>query len=137
MHKQMRFFLLVLALLAISVSVAGGAKPFLGTWINVNPDTGGLTKLVIVQKGAGYTVRGFGKCHPTDCDWGIVNLHFLGYSVTDTDFQWGMATWDHGFKTTTLIINLEGDKMIAVTYDVFAPGDTRSNYRSTFLLKKS
>ncbi len=41
-----------------------------GNWINDDPNTNGITRLQISNSGATITVHGYGKCSPTDCDWG-------------------------------------------------------------------
>jgi len=131
-------------ILAIAAMVAGlvgmsalaGGGDFLGTWLNVDPNTGGSTRLIITQSGSDYYVEGFGACHPTDCEWGVVDLHLMGYSISDTDYQWGLAVWDHGFTIGYLVVHVEGEVLVAVLYDVFAPGDSRENFRSIELLKR-
>lgn len=137
MSKKSVVGLVLLGLVMLGSFVVASPADFLGSWVNVDPNTGGLTKLIVAQQGGGYTVQGFGKCHPTDCDWGRTTLNLLGYSVTDTNPQWGLAVWNAGFKTTTLVIHVEGEQLVAETYDVFAPGDGRSNYRGLYLLKRS
>ena len=137
MHRRTMVFALaaVVACLAGTIAWAAGSD-FLGTWLNVDPNTGGLTKLIITQSGSNYYVEGFGRCHPTDCEWGIVDLHLMGYGISDTDYHWGLAVWDPGFKNTYLIVHLEGEVLVAITYNVYAPGDGRENYRSIYLLTK-
>lgn len=116
--------------------VKAAPADFLGTWVNVDQDTRGLTTLNIVTGGTGLMVQGFGKCHPTDCDWGFIPLNLFGYSVTDTNPTWGMATWDFGFSETTLVIHREGDQLIAETYTVFKDNSGRANYRALYLMQK-
>ena len=61
-------------------------------WTNINPNTRSITKarigfecgdLVICDPSGhctipwtGYTLRLYGKCHPTDCDWGTVRATY-------------------------------------------------------------
>jgi len=130
------FALMAVGICLLGTIVAAAGVDFLGTWENVNPKTRGLTKLVISQSGKDFYVEGFGSCTPTDCVWGKVDLHMMGYSVSDTDYEWGFAVWDPGFKMTYLSIHLEGDVLVAVLYDIFAPGDGRENYRSIALLRR-
>jgi len=132
---------MVFVLMMVTVGLIGTAawaagSEFLGLWLNVDPNTGGLTKLDIWQSGADYFVAGYGACTPTDCEWGAVDLHLLGYGINDTDYRWGLAVWDSGWKSTYLMIHLEGGFLVAITYNVFAPGDDRENYRSIYLLTK-
>jgi len=137
MYRRMMVFALavVVACLVGTIAWAAGSD-FLGTWLNVDPNTGGLTKLEIWQSGSNYYVAGFGACVPTDCEWGTVDLHLMGSDIGDTNYRFGLAVWDHGFVVTYLVVQVEGDVLVAILYDVFAPGDSRANYRSIYLLKK-
>jgi len=47
--------------------------PFLGSWKNTNSATRNLTRVDITPSTQIFPVasaHAFGKCHPTDCDWG-------------------------------------------------------------------
>ncbi|MBI4786723.1 MAG: hypothetical protein HY782_06735 [Chloroflexi bacterium] len=41
-----------------------------GNWFNDDANTNGITRLQITNSNATISVHGFGKCTPTDCDWG-------------------------------------------------------------------
>jgi hypothetical protein len=43
---------------------------FAGSWTNVDTNTGGITTLEIRVSGDSADVHAWGKCHPSDCDWG-------------------------------------------------------------------
>jgi hypothetical protein len=45
-------------------------KKIVGTWVNNNIDTKGITKLIVAKTGNRHSVHLFGKCDPTDCDLG-------------------------------------------------------------------
>jgi hypothetical protein len=45
-------------------------KKIVGTWVNNNINTKGISKLIIVKVGNRHSVHLFGKCNPTDCDLG-------------------------------------------------------------------
>jgi hypothetical protein len=110
--------------------------PFAGKWVNVDEMTRGLTRLEIEKKGDAWVIRAWGKCHPTDCDWGKVTLHLLGDSVSDKQMKHGLAQWDHKFKDSHLTLRLEQGELVVVSFDVFKDGSGRSNYRSTYKFKK-
>src|SRR3712207_1722848 len=74
-----------------------------GNWVNANPNTNSLTRIQLrfvcqdqVLNGQPYPpgppwyVHVFGKCHPTDCDWGEVGATKLSsghiYAVYDQGF---------------------------------------------------
>jgi hypothetical protein len=86
--KMKQFF----KLLSIMVLFTLGASAFdyRSVWVNEDPNTRGITKLAIKNNG---TVRAFGSCHPTDCDWGRVD-----YIRTQNGL---LAFWEHrgsGYK---------------------------------------
>ena len=84
-----------------------------------------------------YTVEGFASCVPADCEWGIVELHLAGSDIGDDDYRWGLAIWDSLFKSTYLIVHLECNRLVTVTYSVFGPDDGREDFRTLSLLSKS
>ena len=79
------------------------SQPESGNWINTDPNTRSLTRANlrfvcqdVVHNGELYPpgppwyANLFGKCHPTDCDWGEVGARRLGsghiYAVYDQGF---------------------------------------------------
>jgi hypothetical protein len=85
-----------------------------GTWLNIDPATGGITRIEVnfscndvvhcgVDPSTGsvncdpipppYTLHLWGKCHPSDCDWGTAdgNDHWVGTT------KWVFAYYDQGF----------------------------------------
>jgi hypothetical protein len=74
-----------------------------GTWVNVDPATPSLTKAVLrftcqdqVLNGQPYPpgppwhIHVWGKCHPTDCDWGEIG-------ATRLSSGWIYGTYNQGF----------------------------------------
>ncbi len=143
MFKKLQITVLLLALSVIgwgaSSSMVGAAAPadFLGNWVNTDTATRGIVRLVFTQSGANYIAQGFGACSPTPCDFGVTTFNLLGYNVSDTNPNWGVAVWDSGFKTEYLVAHREGELLVVESYNVFKDGSGRSNYRSLFLFKKS
>lgn len=79
--------------------------PFVeGNWSNIDSNTRGITKVNVkficqdqilngvpcCPPGPAYYVHLWGKCHPSDCDWGEVPARRL-------DSGHIYATYDHGF----------------------------------------
>ena len=80
MKKTVVFLLTILMLFtlfegALRENVVKGAdyspQDFVGYWINDDISTHNITKIFISISGDYFQVHAFGKCHPTDCDWGI------------------------------------------------------------------
>ena len=91
-------------------------QPFeVGSWTNIDPNTGGITRIQVDfccsdvvlcsvdENGnvscssscpAPFKVHLWGKCHPSDCDWGAVNGNdYFGTGGT----RWIYGYYDQGF----------------------------------------
>ncbi|HXC54922.1 MAG TPA: hypothetical protein VNU97_06480 [Rhizomicrobium sp.] len=86
--------LLAATLVALSAAAAPAfADPadFFGDWKNVDPDTNGLTHVIVMPTPFGPKVRAFGACHPSDCDWGTVHGQFFGGDTLAANFHSGFS----------------------------------------------
>lgn len=79
----------------------GNPDDISGTWTNTDGNTNGITKLIITGNNS---IQAFGKCSPTDCDWGKTPLTALSATAFKAVFTWS-------FQTTTLSINLAGGQL--------------------------
>jgi hypothetical protein len=71
-----------------------------GTWINNDKNTKGITKIIISNNGK--KIRVYGKCSPTDCDWGSRTLSAAAGSKTySATFNSSIATSYLKLKFTT------------------------------------
>jgi hypothetical protein len=112
-----------------------------GDWHNIAA-TNGMTRVVVGMEcgdvvtcdadtgvcsgGDTYeTIRAFGRCHPTDCDWGTRRASDMGGG-------WQMATFNFGFKTSNVWVKTYqywGLTYLRVwVYNDFAPSDGRADY---------
>jgi len=134
---------LVTACLVLLVSLStctASLAQFAGDWSNVDPNTGGITKLSIAISGASANVHAWGKCHPTDCDWGSVNAFAFAPDVSSdpvSQAQAMMAIFDEGFKETTLFISPQGSRLSVQSYTRFKDNSGRSNYSFSGIFQKS
>ncbi len=78
-----------------------------GNWVNDDSNTSGITKLSISNSDATISVHGFGKCSPTDCDWGTRNKTFTNEPFTIL-FDFG------GGLTHQLTLTKQGNKLSVV-----------------------
>ena len=112
-----------------------------GDWHNIDPNTRSMTRAVITFECGDvrlcdtsghctggqsfYRARMFGKCHPSDCDWGTV-------TASDRGNGWQLATYKFGFVTSYVWLktySFSGRTYLRVYVDNrFAPGDGRANY---------
>ena len=141
MHRLLALTPLLLLACAAQQQATGGRplpaqERFTGTWDNVDPATGGLKLMVSVEAGE-FQIRAWGKCQPTDCDWGTVPLHLIGSSVEDQSFERAFATWDPEFATTHLMIHIDGEQLAVEIVTIFKDESGRSNFRRLFLLRRS
>jgi hypothetical protein len=60
---------------------------FDGHWRNVNRDSGGITTLDIRGVDGRVLVHTWGKCEPTDCDWGEVESEPFAPNVSSRDVR--------------------------------------------------
>jgi hypothetical protein len=96
-----------------------------GTWINTDANTNGITKLIITNNN---TIQGFGKCSPTDCDWGNTTL-------TDNGNNRFTAIYTFSFKTIRLDIVYANNEIAVTDSDIY--NDGRAARTSTYTFKKN
>lgn len=76
----------------------------LGTWMNTDANTRGMTKLVITKVDNQIVgLRGYGKCSPSDCDWGAI--------TTSLSQPWTVGMYQFGFKETRISFRRTGDQL--------------------------
>lgn len=117
-------------------------SPMAGDWVSTNAATRGLTRAEIqvgccdqVQNGVPVcsppdSVRLFGRCHPSDCDWGTVSGHLQ--SANGRSLQ---LTYNQSFaRRTVRIDNLaNGNLRVRVFTDFTDPG--RRDYNMTEIMR--
>ena len=130
----------VLLLLLTATGGLAGIDQFAGSWTNVDPNTSGITKLDITVMGTSAQVQGWGRCHPTDCDWGTVQAQAFASGVS-SDILSGadtlIAVFDAGFSETTLVIKPAGNRLNVDSYDRFKDNSGRSNYLASYTFQKA
>ena len=57
------------------------ASTFEGSWINNDPNTRGITRVLLSASGNELTVHPYGSCVPEDCDWGKKTVTFSGQPI--------------------------------------------------------
>jgi len=65
----------------------------IGEWTNKDSDTGGITRVHIRRDGTRVMVHMWGRCYPTECDWGETEATEKGSIL--------LLTWDQKFYVRT------------------------------------
>jgi hypothetical protein len=117
--------------LLVSVSVAfGQIGELIGDWKNIDPNTRGLTRVLITESGADVVVHAWGRCHPADCDWTPVNVY--GLTVKDNLVSTAhaiSALSRTSFSETLIIAHLTApDHLQIETMTRFIDGNGRTSY---------
>jgi hypothetical protein len=61
-----------------AVAAAARYGQYNGTWVNDDPTTDGITRLIIANVGPTLTVQAFSRCQPQECGWGARSRAFTG-----------------------------------------------------------
>lgn len=111
---------------------------FIGTWVNKDANTRGITRLVITSAGGNkLNIRVFGQCHPTDCDWGTTTLTTYGVNVQDSNHGYGSADYNKGFANTFLGLSNTSNQIMVQSYTQFLDNSGRQNYYSRDYFQKA
>ncbi len=117
------------------------SAPMAGDWRNIDANTRAMTRalvdftcndVVLCPVGqpctipeSFYSMRMFGKCHPTDCNWGRLRAYDMGDG-------WIRSIYSFGFKTSHVWLktyNFYGLTYLRVwVHNDFTPADGRADY---------
>jgi len=93
-------------------------EAFVGEWVNCDPNTYSMARLVIERMGNNMKMHGYGKCGSGECDWGIDLVEYTG-----NPFIW---VHEAGFKTNTMTVKLLDSDFIHIhSVNVFHDGTDR------------
>jgi hypothetical protein len=107
-------------------------EKFVGRWINENSDTSGITRVNIDSRLNKVIVHMWGKCHPSDCDWGTVST-----SRADSDDKVLSIKWSKSFAVTDQKISILSDGRLRVTgHTRFTDNSGRPDYDSVYYFIK-
>lgn len=131
--------LAIMFLLSYSISFAA-LNQFTGNWKNTDPNTGGITTLVITGNANDLRMHAWGKCHPQDCDWGEVNAYPYAPNVSspiEPRAQAVSAVYTTGFSQTLVVVKPAGNNMIrAEVFTRFTDNSNRSNYTDVYTFRR-
>lgn len=120
-------------------ALCSGTSPATGNWHNIDANTNSVTRVIVdwgcADQGlcpiggpcvypAG-SIRVFGRCHPTDCDWGVRTT----YAEKD---GWESARYNYSWATKYVWIRpyvFSGRTYLRVwVFTDFTPADGRKDY---------
>lgn len=113
---------------ATAPPVALDISPLAGTWINTNPATGGITKIVLTKNGSELSLRVLGACAPEPCDWGEVRANVFADAPGSTEATSFTASYDFDFMSVRLLTYVVKGVLVVVSFNVFHDNSGRSNY---------
>lgn len=132
------FVVLFLTVSLLGVVDANAWNPD-GTWVNLDQNSGDTQSIVINYP----SIRGYGQCTPTPCDWGdalYTSKLAATHDSSNDDRAEYTAIWIFGFKWTFMYISPHPenpDYIIVKTYDLYdLAGDSRTNRYTIEYLKK-
>jgi hypothetical protein len=112
-----------------------GITDYLGGWTNADPNSRGVTWISVRKDGERLVVQVWGKCHPTDCDWGTAQAAPFGRSVessADAPINSVSATFSPGFAEQRLNLRLTTrDTLTSVVDTHFTDRSGRADYENT------
>ena len=114
----------------------GGINGLEGQW--TAPTSSGITSVEIQNVDGILRLHAFGRCHPTDCDWGQVALQTYAPGV-DQQYKDTVealsAEFVSGFARTLLLLYpADGDRLRIETFTVFTDSSGRLPYHKVQIL---
>lgn len=112
---------------------AGGPvapESLLGTWLNTNSATQGITKAVLAHKGNEVAVQIFADGNPALAEWGEAIASLYAADSSSTEAMAFGASYDFGFMETLLQGHVRQGVLIIAKFDRFKDNSGRSNYFS-------
>lgn len=111
-----------------SFKPGGVITALVDNWVNVDPNTGSLTRINFVDTGA--NIESWGQCQPQDCAWGKTKVDKLTNNPNYTH----CAIYNQGFVKRTIYINKQATTMKVLMVSQF--NDARGTQTATLNFKK-
>lgn len=105
-------------------------EPLLGTWLNTNRATQGITKAVLANKDGQVVLQIFADANQERPDWGEAIASIFAADSSSTEAMAFSAFYDFGFMETLLQGHVRQGVLIIAKFDRFKDADGRSNHFS-------
>lgn len=104
--------------------------PLLGTWLNTNTATQGITRAILHANGPGIMVRIFAAGDSGEIDWQDSPASLFAMDTGSSEAMAFSAFYDFGFMETQLQAHVRQGVLIIAKFDRFKDNSGRSNYFS-------
>lgn len=104
------------------------SSPLVGTWINSNPDTNGIARLIITGSNADLSVHAFAIGPDGIIDWGTTDGKVLASAVTSRLGAGFKCLFDFGFAETYLLGMIAKGLLVLAQFHSFKDGSGRMDY---------
>lgn len=104
--------------------------PLLGTWLNTNAASKGITTAILSRQSGSITVRIVAAGDPSPHDWGESAASLFAADASSTEAMAFSAFYDFGFMETQLQAHVRQGVLIIAKFDRFKDSSGRSNYFS-------
>jgi hypothetical protein len=105
-------------------------EPLLGTWLNTNMATRGVTSAMLSRKGEQIVVRIFAAGDPEPSDWGEAMVSLFATDASSPEAMAFSSFYDFNFMETQLQAHVRQGVLIIAKFDRFKDNSGRSNYFS-------
>lgn len=104
------------------------ASALIGTWVNSNPDTTGIARMVMSQAGEGLTLQAFAIGPNGLMDWGTTDITVVGSTAASRAGAGFTCVYDFGFAETRLQGMIMKGLLVLAQFHRFKDGSQRVGY---------
>jgi hypothetical protein len=105
-------------------------EPLLGTWLNTNTATRGVSRAILSRQSGQIMVRIVAVGDPGLHDWGETEASLFVADASSSEAMAFSAFYDFGFMETQLQAHVRQGVLIIAKFDRFKDSSGRSNYFS-------
>jgi len=129
----------IFAVFCLVAAARAGIADFTGNWENAGSDASGIAHVVISPAGGDHvSVRVYGTCHPTECNWGLVEGKSYSRDPHSSEVESIQAIFNTGFSRKEIIFRKGKNGVIAFeVLSEFVDGSGRHDFDMTGRLIQS
>lgn len=105
-------------------------ESLLGTWLNTNSATQGITRAILASKGGQVALQIFADSNPEVMEWGEAVASLFTADSSSTEAMAFSAFYDFGLMETLLQGHVRQGVLIIAKFERFKDNSGRSNYFS-------